>query len=615
MKNKNNSKNKSVIFNILVLTALMLNFLSLSAQFGWETLYNSSQTTHGRKGCLPQVLVQKFASTGMTKTNGCLPQAYLMETNIRGVVNWTITLGEQDFYFEGLSVKPTADGGYVVVGKTTKNQTFLGPPTGSECEDYIPYYNAFIAYYNHTSPWLNWTQVFGNENLNDYATEVMEDINGNFVVTGIANEKFYGSCSSNSPFVYKSGYKSSKVLFSVFTSNGTNIINRAYGQDSMCYEARNIMQASNGDIIVTSTERLDNFNIIGFLPYFYTTNLLQFSPTYTFVNSHIYGTHFAIDRRPYQTIETPFGYLIGGEDLNYQQDAIWSYLIYTDFNFSILGFGCIRNLGYKGRIVLRDIELIDSFNYLVTGDYYDSLNTGLETDYFAMKIRWDGVNFYDVNSNVGNGNMAHYHVDNEKLANTVKYFNDNGDLRYHLFGNSRSTNSRFDQAYYVDVDANLQSGCEIWDSVDVGNIWMEHVQLSFWYDNLQLMTPFIIDSIPMLRIPVCDNYPYFVFENEESSQQSATNLNSNSIEKSISIYPNPAEKELLIQFDGTTLNGGLVSFKIYNSAGQVVQELNEVKIDDSLDVVSINTQEFSSGMYFGIIMNGDKIEMFKFIKQ
>jgi len=615
MKNTNNSKFKNVLKSILLSNLLLLSYSNLFAQFGWETLYNTSQTTFGRKGCLNPDSSQFFASTGRTKTTGCIPQAFLMETNLRGVVNWTINLGDQDYYFEGLSVKSTTDGGYIVVGKTTKDQVFPGPPTGSDCDEYIPYYNAFISYYNHNSPWLNWTQVFGNENLNDYATEVVEDSSGNFVVTGIANEKFSGTCYSSSQFVHQPGYKSSKVLFSVFNSIGTNLVNNAYGLDSFHYEARNIMQASTGDIIVTSSVRPHNLNIVGFLPYFYTTNILQYSNMYNLINSHVYGTHFATDRRPYQTIETPTGFLIGGEELNLQQDAVSSYLIYTDPNFNPLGFGSIRNIGYQGKILLRDIELIDSFNYLISGDYFDSLNLAFETDYFAMKIRWDGALFYGVNSAVSNGNLAHYHQSNEKHANTIEYYNEDGNLRYHLFGNSKNSNTNFNQAYYVDVDINLQSGCELWDSVDVGNILMEYVTDSIGYDTLQVMTPFLIDSLEMLRFPVCDNYPYFVVGNGDGSVQKIMNVNGSKIESKLFVYPNPTDNQLKIKLDGTSLNGNEATIKIYNSAGILLKEINHIQIKDGMDLITINTHEFIPGLYIGIIVNEGKLEMFKFIKQ
>ena len=74
-----------------------------------------------------------------------------------------------------------------------------------------------------------------------------------------------------------------------------------------------------------------------------------------------------------------------------------------------------------------------------------------------------------------------------------------------------------------------------------------------------------------------------------------------------SIYPNPTESDLNIQFNLAPNNA---TISIYNTLGECV--LNETYNSMS---VKINTSNFADGVYFISIRNGETVFQEKFIKQ
>ncbi|MFO8022107.1 MAG: T9SS type A sorting domain-containing protein, partial [Perlabentimonas sp.] len=80
----------------------------------------------------------------------------------------------------------------------------------------------------------------------------------------------------------------------------------------------------------------------------------------------------------------------------------------------------------------------------------------------------------------------------------------------------------------------------------------------------------------------------------------------NFAENTIEIYPNPFSEHLIIDTKGYNEK---ISFKIYNSTGQVVYQ------GDLIDKSTLNTSDFSPGVYIIRFENNNAIEFNKIIKE
>jgi alkaline phosphatase D len=83
--------------------------------------------------------------------------------------------------------------------------------------------------------------------------------------------------------------------------------------------------------------------------------------------------------------------------------------------------------------------------------------------------------------------------------------------------------------------------------------------------------------------------------------------------KLLNVFPNPAQKDLVISFLGQTVKAGKVM--IYNSVGQNIHEVNFSENDIYNNQLQINISSLAQGLYNGTIEINHQPLFFKFVKE
>jgi len=85
----------------------------------------------------------------------------------------------------------------------------------------------------------------------------------------------------------------------------------------------------------------------------------------------------------------------------------------------------------------------------------------------------------------------------------------------------------------------------------------------------------------------------------------------NSSSKEMTVFPNPAQKELQVQIPASI--SGQAVLQIQDISGRVLKE-ETIQLNNSLFSTSINTNDLSKGIYLLVLRHGNKKETKKFIK-
>jgi hypothetical protein len=83
--------------------------------------------------------------------------------------------------------------------------------------------------------------------------------------------------------------------------------------------------------------------------------------------------------------------------------------------------------------------------------------------------------------------------------------------------------------------------------------------------------------------------------------------------ETLSIYPNPAINQIIIEFDVAETKNNLIEIK--NVLGQTVKTINNIASSKGINKIEIDVSEFSNGLYFVQLFNNNKLVSTKFIKQ
>jgi hypothetical protein len=122
--------------------------------------------------------------------------------------------------------------------------------------------------------------------------------------------------------------------------------------------------------------------------------------------------------------------------------------------------------------------------------------------------------------------------------------------------------------------------------------------------NTNTKTPTNKNSVTTGYMPSKSNYIQNTAGINQSTQKSAAGF---------SLYPNPANDNLIAEFAGTLPTGnGSVTISIYNSLGQMMQN---TAINNFQRYINLNVGELTTGMYNIIITQGGKTWQNKIIKQ
>ena len=134
-------------------------------------------------GCdMAKTNIGDFVILGGTSNLNTKSDIHLCKINGSGNVLWTDSIIKQN-YDNGYRIKQTYDNGYIVVGESNSLPGI-----------YVPYpYNAYIVKTNSLGD-STWTRNFGRNNFNDYAYDVIETSDSNYVVVGCSEDCGVNNC-------------------------------------------------------------------------------------------------------------------------------------------------------------------------------------------------------------------------------------------------------------------------------------------------------------------------------------------------------------------------------------------------------------------------------------
>ncbi len=144
----------------------------------WSKTYGGIGDDAGWSTSVMQISNGNYIIVGSTKSYGQgNNDVYLIKTNSIGDTLWTRTYGDS-LNNQGCSVKPTANGGFIIVGTT-----------------YIPFVNPSLAYLIKTDSTGNlvWSQSYGNTANGAMGYSVFAENDGGFVLSGQVSEALPGT--------------------------------------------------------------------------------------------------------------------------------------------------------------------------------------------------------------------------------------------------------------------------------------------------------------------------------------------------------------------------------------------------------------------------------------
>jgi hypothetical protein len=167
----------------------------------------------------------------------------LLKTDPLGNIEWTKTFG-RNFFEEGLSVKQTSDGGFIIGGRAvTGSYPIVEPPIS----------DIWIIKTDKSGDTL-WTKIFG-EIGNDYCTSIHQTTDLGYVITGTMNTEY---CYPN--YEINEEYKpdSSRAFLTKTDSDGNMLWTKNYAEDTY---GNCVVQTDDGGFIITGWIFPDEQNI------------------------------------------------------------------------------------------------------------------------------------------------------------------------------------------------------------------------------------------------------------------------------------------------------------------------------------------------------------------
>ncbi len=591
------TQTKPFPFRALFLFTFLTAFASynVQAQTIWGNLYDNGYNKHNAKGDYNQGN-NRFIVTGNTQTVFGKEAAYLMETNMAGAITWQTFIGDTLYNFYGKSVKETSTGGYIVVGKTDKNQTYSGAHNDS-CNNLTPYYNAFIAYINVNPMVTNWYHVFGDSLLHDEAIEVIEDRFGDFVVTGVASAKLSAdTCYLNdSSLVSLKGFDQSAILFSKFDALGNVIFNKHFDLNLFDQGVSLIDDSTTNQYVVLVNRRHTNQNT------YYRPLLLQTDYNGALMNAMEYDQFTTNDKPPYELVKFRDDYVIVGQFANAARINVNSYFLVTDWFLNAPVYSQLTH-NYQD-LLLRDV-LVDNDTLVVSGDS----RFGLPGTFTYQSMLKADLNFMRQPTLIplsGMSNISHYYsYTRERNSNFCIYtytdtLTQNTFTGYHLFGNS-NFQIELDQHK---TDHQTVSMCHLFDTIMLDTFYITQEPTPFneldleVYDTFYtLQSDLIPDSTCSVVIRPLGPKPLGIFNASETSEN-------------LMVYPNPVHDILTVQLSS---NSDIINSYILASDGSIVRhlELNTKSGSES----QIDLRQLDPGVYILVVQTALESMNKRFIK-
>ena len=263
----------------------------------------------------------------------------LTKTNESGSILWVNSIIKHNVDV-GYRIKQTYDNGYIIVGRTNSLPGISGP---------FPY-NAYIVKTNSTGDSL-WTRNFGRLNENDYAFDVIETSDSNFVVAGYGtNVGIYGS----------------QVFLIKLKPNGDVIWTKYLGMYEHEY-GYGIAETFDNNYIITGAKRKNdpNYQRDAYLAKVDTAGNLLWEKSYNFSNNDA----------GYRVLVLNNGYLIAGNSPSDYNDVL---LIKADNNGDTLWTKIISDIHQLS--TLKSIERCSDNGFLISCRTNNADLTLIKTD-------------------------------------------------------------------------------------------------------------------------------------------------------------------------------------------------------------------------------------------
>jgi hypothetical protein len=457
-------------------------------------------------------------------------KGYLAKLDSNLVLQWskmyyknTSTNGE---LFE--SVKQCSDGGYIAAGRTF----CMGPGTPS-------YANIFVV---RTDPYGDtlWTKVMG-DSYDDYAESVLQDPNGDFILTGLSAvgpttyRSFFIRLNANGGLVTARRYNSgvSDYMYSLRRTNDGNFI--------MCGEAESptrvclIKTDLNGDTLWTRSYG---------------------------VNGNEYGWEFR------QTADN--GFIICGDITSFGPGSNDLYIIKTDSSGNLQWSKVYGGANSEWGFGLD----ADTSGYIFCG-MTNSFGFG-NTDMFA--IRTDLL-----------GDTIWTQCYGNQFTNAGYYVSNTPDGGYIIGGSYNSFSPA--SGYIVKTDSMGYSGCN-----------QKNANFTLMYPNTVARHPSlqVINYVPFVLGSTCTITP-----NSNSYDLCPTaEENGNDTPAQVSIFPNPFSVSSTLIFQNWVKAKNAV-FRMFDELGREVKQINCNEAGQDNLNLQIDRGQLPAGLYFfSITCNG-----------
>lgn len=584
MENSNSTTTRNAFWNFnwrfLVMTFIFVftqsNFTS--AQTLWGKLYDNYSLKSDKKGDYSSH-VNGYIVTGHSQTTFNKQMAYLLETDQMGNISLQNYLGDPDYNFYGESVIETSNGKYVVVGKTDKYQLYYGI-YGIDCEDSIPYYNAFIAYIDPDSSAANWYSILGHRYLNDEGIAVIEDFNGDFVMTGIAKGYLSNmdTCILNdSLYVSPSGYDKSGILLAKFDKFGNVLFNKVFENDyfDQGVSLIDVPQTSEYLILANRRDALQTSNT--------RPIILKTDQNGNLFSAMDYDPFATINRIGQDLVIDGDSIIVIGNEIDLPFNLKTSFIFEIDLNLILITYSTIIH-PYE-ELFYKDIH-IDNDTFVISGNAQRAVGEGNVNTKFLVKMDFDPLHNFKFVELSFNRNITHYtsygEEDNTNFC-IYPYFDSEGwsHTGYHLFGNS--------QNYYIDhvkTDHHTISACWEQDSINEKDTIIPSLFVWNNEDTLSIFNDFDLYDSEFFLYHKCDS----ISSGESPFTASSEEQKHNS---KFLLFPNPAQDILNIEISNIE---EVHSVSIFNSIGVNIQNYSPTLIEDGRLILKIN--DWSPGVYY-----------------
>ncbi|WP_114905156.1 S8 family serine peptidase [Kordia sp. SMS9] len=283
------------------------------------------------------------------------------------------------------------------------------------------------------------------------------------------------------------------------------------------------------------------------------------------------------------------------------------------------------------QFLINDEQTLD-FRALVSGttiDFLEDLNasTALPQDWTITNP--DSQTTWQISQNIvgADGNPSNaFFIDGYNYNNaggaldtfTTEYFNTivNPDATL-LFNISKAQyGPGFSDGLRVEVSTDcgvsftevyFKDGGNLATVPNTTNLW-EPTDASHWREEIVDLTPYVGNNI-LLRFVNINDFSNSTFI-DDIRVETTLSLGENTLEKAITMYPNPATNNVDIAINTTI--GNTYEIELLNSIGQTITKINETRFSASAQQ-KLDVSGFDTGLYFVKIKVGDQVVTKKLI--